>query len=106
MKFDAGDLTELITIRQQAPGQDDNGQPNGAWSDAGTEWASMRQMNGLETIRADAQTAVVRASFRIRWREGYTTAMRVLHNGVEYNIRALQPDRIGRQYVDLVCEGI
>lgn len=106
--MDGGDLTELLSIRRLAAGRDAAGQPSGAWSEIGTEWASMRQLDGLSTIKADAPTEKARASFRIRWRAAgtYLTTDRVLHNGVTYGIKALLPDRMGRQFVDLVVEEV
>lgn len=102
--MNAGQLTELITIRHRSGGQDAAGQPSEAWADLATEWASMRGLSGLETIKAGAEASGAKASFRIRWRTGYTTAMRVLHAGVEYEIKAVSPDWQHRQHVDLVCE--
>jgi SPP1 family predicted phage head-tail adaptor len=104
--MDPGTLTELIEIHQRAVGQDGAGQPNAAWSKLADEWASMRQLNGLETIRAGAESALASASFRIRRRGTYTTAMRVVHAGVTYDIKAISPDRIAREFEDLVCQAL
>jgi SPP1 family predicted phage head-tail adaptor len=68
----------------------------------------MRQLDGLSTIKAGAVSEKAKASFRIRWRaEGtYTTADRLVHNGVTYEIKSLAPDRIGRAHIDLVCQEV
>lgn len=102
----SGQYNELITIEAPPATRDAAGQATGSWVVVGQEWAAMRQLNGMETIKAGAVTEVARASFRIRWRTSYTTAMRVVHGGLRWNIKAVTPDRVRREHVDLICEAL
>lgn len=100
----AGKFKHRVTL--QAPGttQDELGQPIPGWTDVATLWADIRMKSGLESIKAGAPVSVAQASIRVRYRAGITAGMRVVHNLVAYEIRAVMPDVGGREYVDLACE--
>ena len=100
----AGRLNRRCTL--QAPGTttDEIGQPIPGWTDVATVWADIRMKSGMEAIKAGASVSVVQASIRVRYRAGITAGMRVGHNLVAYEIKAVLPDVGGREYVDLVAE--
>lgn len=100
----AGRLNRRVTL--QAPGTttDELGQPIPGWTDVATVWADIRMKSGLESIKAGAPVSTVQASIRIRYRAGVNAGMRVVHNLVAYEIKAVLPDVGGREYVDLVAE--
>lgn len=103
----AGQRSERVEIQRPADGQDDYGQPTVGWVSVRPVWANILHRSGIEAIRADAPTSIVQASVRIPLlaAEGVTTAMRVLcADGTAYGIKAILPDRVRREYVDLVCE--
>ncbi|WP_137923949.1 phage head closure protein [Cupriavidus sp. 2SB] len=102
-----GQRSELVQIQRPIDGQDELGGPLPGWETVRPAWANILHRSGIEAIRADAPTSIVQASVRIPWRaaEGVTTAMRVLcADGTAYGIKAILPDRVKRQFVDLVCE--
>lgn len=99
----AGSLRNQIDIQQQAAGQDAAGQPLDGWTSFATVWADVRHQSGLEAIKGDAPVSTVKASMRIRWREGVKAGMRVLYAGRFYNINGVLPDA-RREYVDLATE--
>jgi SPP1 family predicted phage head-tail adaptor len=98
-----GQLRHYVTIQSQASGQDAAGQPNGAWGTHAIVWADIRHVSGLEAVKADAVTSVVKASIRIRARSGVTAAMRVVHGATTYQVLAVLPSA-DRKWTDLVCE--
>lgn len=98
-------LNSRATIQQQASGIDEIGQPVTGWADMATVWANVRHQSGLESIRADADVSVVKASIRVRFRADVDAGMRVLVSGVAYDINAVLPDA-KRQYLDLVCQKV
>ena len=102
----AGTLNVRVTVQQQSSAQDALGQPLQAWSDVATLWANVRHSSGVESIKADAVTTVVRASIRIRHRTDITAGMRVVAGTYTYNIVTVLPDIGGKEYTDLVCEVI
>jgi SPP1 family predicted phage head-tail adaptor len=93
-----------VVIQQPSSTQDAAGQPLLTWSDVATVYANVRYLNGVETIKADAETAKARVSVRIGYRSDVTAAMRVLHGSTVYRIEAVLPDLAGKQHVDLACE--
>lgn len=99
-----GYFPNRVTIQRRGTGADEIGQPVDAWVDVATVWANVRHAGGLEAIKAGANVSTVRASIRIRWRAGIDNGMRVTHGATVYDIKAVLPDEIGREYVDLVCE--
>lgn len=101
-----GDLRSLVTLQGLVDGQDGIGQPVQTWADVAQVWADVRFLSGLETIKADAQQAITRASVRIRFRSDVTQAMRIVHGSTVLQIKACLPDDTGRKYLDLACEVI
>jgi SPP1 family predicted phage head-tail adaptor len=106
MGWDAGQLDKLIEIHRLAAGRDALGQPSGGYTKLADEWASKRQLGGLEQIKAGAVTSVEKASLRIRYRVGYSTSDRVIADGITYDIKSIAPDNVGRRWTDLVCESV
>lgn len=104
MGLTCAQLRTMVQIQRRADGEDALGQPLQTWTTIAAVWADVRQMNGMQSIKADAEVSTVKASIRIRWREGVTEAMRVLANGQAYDIQAVLPDLARREYLDLVCE--
>ena len=101
----AGQLRDRITIQRKTAGTDAWGAPlPDAWEDYTTVWANVRHLSGTESIKAGADVSVVRASIRIRWREGVDAGQRVLIGSAIYQIQAVMPDLGGREYVDMVCQ--
>lgn len=104
----AGDLSSKITIQKKGDAKDSWGTPvPGApnWLDVCKPWADIRNLSGLGTIKADAQTSVVKTSIRVRFRTDVKAGMRALHGATVYDIKAVMPDS-GRVFTDLVCEVI
>lgn len=101
-----GQLKHRVTVKYLNSGQDDIGQPVQTWSDLASIWADIRHLNGSESIRADADSSIVKASIRIRRRTDVTPAMRVYHGSTIYEIKAVLPDEQSRERLDLSCERI
>jgi SPP1 family predicted phage head-tail adaptor len=106
MALEAGTLNRKIVIQRMGDEVDEVGQPipNPDWIDVASPWASIRHLAGLEAVRAGAESSLVRASIRIRYRLGINSGMRVKYGSSLYNINAVLPDATNREYCDLVCE--
>lgn len=100
----AGRLNRRVTLQAPGTAEDELGQPIPGWTDVATLWADIRMKSGLESIKAGAPVSVVQASIRVRYRAGITAGMRVVHNLVAYEIKAVMPDVSGREFLDLACE--
>lgn len=99
-------LNRMVIIQRPDDAQDGLGQPVVTWSTLATVWANVRHLSGIEAIKADAQTSLIRASIRIRRRTDVTPAMRVVLGTITYQINAVLPDEGAGDHVDLVCEVI
>ena len=102
----AGRLNRRVTLQSPSQSVDEIGQPIPGWTDVATVWGDIRMKSGLESIKAGASVSVVQASVRIRYRSGVNAGMRLVHNLVAYDIKAVMPDIGGREYLDLVCEAV
>lgn len=102
--MDTRDLKSLVVVQALQAGQDAIGQPVTTWATFKTLRANIRYLNGVETIKADAQTSVVKASIRIRRRTDITAAMRVVFGATTFQIKAVLPDEQDRERLDLACE--
>jgi SPP1 family predicted phage head-tail adaptor len=100
-----GKLDQRVTIQQPDAGQDAIGQPLTGWVNRAEVWADVRHGSGLEQIKADALTSVVKASIRIRARSDVTSAMRVLCGATTYQIKTVTPSD-DRRWTFLACEVI
>lgn len=105
MGLRAGDLNRRITIQEHVQGQHGDGQPFDEWQDVATVWANVKGQSGLGTIKAsgDVPLSVTRYSFRIRYRTGLDSEMRVLLGSDAYDITSVQMDEDSREWTDLVC---
>ena len=100
----AGRLNRRCQLQSPSQSVDELGQPIPGWTDVATVWADIRMKSGLESIKAGAPVSVVTAAIRIRYLAGVNAGMRVVHNLVAYEIKAVMPDVSGRVFLDLACE--
>ena len=68
--------------------------------------AEVWPLSGREYIAAQAEQAGVTTRITIRYQAGIEPAMRVLHDGKAYNIRAVLPDPTLRRHLTLMCESL
>lgn len=97
-------LNRQVVIRRRGEASDALGQPTEAWETFATCWAEIRHPSGVEQIKAGAEVSTVRASIRVRRRDGITPAMQVVHGATVYSILAVLPDEMDRLYIFLACE--
>ena len=101
----ANTLNRRVRILAPLVGEGTSGEQIITWPELATVWANVRFLGGLETLRAGAVTATTKASVRIRRRADVTAAMRLVYDGVTYDIKSVQPDD-RRVWIDLVCESV
>lgn len=105
--MNAGKLNSRITILHKVKTKDKSGATVHEWRRYRDVWANVRHVSGSETVKADVLSSSIRASMRIRFVSDITPDMRVLlKSGAEYEIKAVMPDLVGRNYCDLVCESV
>lgn len=104
--MDIGKLNKRITIQQQSSSYDAAGQLVEDWSTFATVWANIKFNSGSETIKSDAIASTVKASIRIRYKQGVSAGMRVAYKDAVYEILAVMPHVGENRYVDLAVRSI
>lgn len=102
----AGRLNRRITLQSPTADMNSWGEPlPSGWQEVTKLWANVRELNGVEAIKSGAETSTVKASIRIRWRDGVTPGMRVLDGASVYDIAAVLKGA-KREYMDLLCHRV
>jgi SPP1 family predicted phage head-tail adaptor len=92
---------QFLEIQQSS----ENGTLSEEWADLMTdEPAEIVPLSGREFMAAESKQAGVTHRVTIRLSEAVMPAMRVLHDGLAYNIKAVLPDPTLRRYLTLMCE--
>lgn len=104
--MDARRRNRWVQFKRLTAGQDDIGQPTESYTDFVKVLANVRYLNGVETIKAGAETAIAKASIRIAYRTNLTTADRAYLGATEFRITAVLPDEVKKEHTDVTCEAI
>lgn len=103
----AGILRDRLELQEKGEGTNDWGEPlPDDWITVARIWGNVRHLNGSESIKAGANTSIVKASIRIRRNPSVTAGCRILHGEKVYDIEAVLPDSRRRVFVDLLCKTI
>jgi SPP1 family predicted phage head-tail adaptor len=97
-------MRHRVTVQRPTETLNTYGEPIVTWTDQFTdEPASLELKSGNETIRGRQVESKVSVIFTVRYRAGYTTSMKVVHDGVSYGIVYINPVMGGRRYIELYC---
>jgi SPP1 family predicted phage head-tail adaptor len=103
-------LNHRVTIQRRAAGEDDLGQPSGAWVTHAELWADVQWPTGVaagrERIMAGADVSSMPCSVMLRKRDDLTPGMRVLHDGAALDVQAIAPSDRARGHMFLVCQRV
>jgi SPP1 family predicted phage head-tail adaptor len=99
-------LRHRITIGRKTTGADAWGQPVETWETVAIAPAEVWPLSGREYIAAQAEQAGVTTKITIRYQVGIEPEMRIMHDGMAYNIKAVLPDPTGRRHITLMCESL
>lgn len=105
--LNAGRLRHRITIERKTHEQDPTtGAMTPVWLPlAQNVAAAVEPLSGRELLAAGQMKSKITARVIVRYREGITAAMRVLHGGQTFNIVAVIPDdQSGREWLTLMVE--
>ncbi|MBZ2208475.1 phage head closure protein [Massilia soli] len=97
-------LNKRVWLDRPGDEVDAIGQPVEGWQPVGEFWANVRYLNGVETIKAGADTSIVKASIRLRYRTDVQASWRIRHGDVIFQVNAVMPDEQTMYHVDLACE--
>jgi len=96
-------LDQRITLQQRVAGRDALGQATSVWADVATVWARAEPLRGREYLAAEQAQSEVSVRFRIRWREGVTSGMRVLWRGQPHDIDGAIDVNGAKSELQLMC---
>ena len=99
----AGLLRNRITIQQKVNGKDALGQTVDQWVDVCKVRAEIRDMSGREYQSSQAEQSQTDCKILIRHRNDITPDMRVLGNGIYYDITAVLED-VKKTRLELPCK--
>lgn len=110
MPLNAGELDRRIAIQVRAAGENDRGQPNGAWTLVGKCWARPMPKSGREYFAASGMQAELGMMWRVRHRTDVTSAMRVVEldandaeTSIAWDIAGPPVPSANREWLDLFC---
>lgn len=84
-----GQLNKIVEIQKPTAGSvDDYGGPTATWSTHAKVWGRVSPLRGRELINASALKAEGTVLFITRYVAGVTAAMRILFDGLYYDIAA------------------
>jgi SPP1 family predicted phage head-tail adaptor len=109
MSIEAGRLRHKIEIQYPSQQQLDTGEIVFTWDKfAGPIWAAFEPVSAREFMAGNAIQSEIVARFVIRYREGLTANMRIVHKGKFYNIAGILTDKdSGLEYITLpVTNGV
>jgi SPP1 family predicted phage head-tail adaptor len=98
----AGKLDKTIAVQRRGETVDDYGTVSEGWTDLVTIRAQVIQSSTEEFLQASGTTGQAAIIFRIRWREGFEVADRVVYAGKNYDLKEIK--ELGRREgMDLRC---
>lgn len=99
----AGRLRNRITIQKKVIGKDNFGQDIDQWVDVCNVRAEIRDISGREYQSSQAEQSQTDCKILIRHRNDITPDMRVMCNGIYYDIKAVLED-VKRTRLELPCQ--
>lgn len=100
----SGKLRQRVLLQSLQTGQDTFGQPLRTWNDVATVWARVSPVTGREVYSAKAEYAQADMKIEMRYRSGVKAAMRAVHDGTIYNIKAVLDFDERHTDILLLCE--
>ncbi|MDF1600163.1 phage head closure protein [Mesorhizobium sp. YIM 152430] len=91
----AGKLDRIITIERKTETVSDSGSVVAAWTEIATTHAEIMRRSFDEMAMGFGEVEAGTTVFRVRWREGITTADRIMFDGIAHDIKEI--GEIGRR---------
>jgi head-tail adaptor len=108
----SGQLDRLVTFRTRTPGEDSLGQPNGAWVDVDTVWASVSGLRGREWLAAGQMNVEVTYRIRTRYHGGLATllasraTLRAVTGSLVYEVVHGIASERGSSSIEFMCKQV
>lgn len=99
----AGRFEQRVTLQQRVAGVNALGQASTSWATVVDLWAAVEPLRGREFFAAGQTQSEVTTRITIRYRQGITSAMRLVWRGQPYDIRDVIEPNGQRQTLELMC---
>ena len=100
----AGRLRYRFTFQRPVRMRDASGEMIvDGWLDVFTMWGSVEALSGREYLTSSEFRAGITSGLRVRWRPDIDTSMRVICDGVTYDIAAVLPVKGLHKELVLMC---
>lgn len=99
-----GKLNRRITIERKTETVKPSGSVVKVWTPIASVWAEVLQQSATEFFTGYGEAEAGTIIFRIRYRNGITTADRVTYKGANYNLKEIK--EIGRHALELRGETV
>lgn len=108
MSIHGGYYPNKILIQSRCATVNEGGQPVDTWINVCEPWASIKGQTGSAAIKqsvimGNIEASINSFSFRIRYRKGIDAGMRVVFDGLYFDIKQVIPDLERRECTYLVC---
>jgi SPP1 family predicted phage head-tail adaptor len=101
IQVEIGDLRHRITFQKLTTSVNENGFEVETWEDFKTVWAAVSNLHGREYFAAAAVQAENTVKFTIRYLTGLDTTMRIVFQGKQYNITAIDNIKYQNRYLEI-----
>lgn len=91
MKIAAGSLDRTLTILTETAAKSALGQAVSAYTELSKTYAQRLEMRTVDAARAGGRDVYAMARYLIRFRDGLTTAHRIVVDGITYSILSIEP---------------
>jgi SPP1 family predicted phage head-tail adaptor len=109
----SGKLRHRVVIKKPVETQNTFGEPEVRWQDFATVWAAIEPLRGREYFAAKQINAEVEANVTIRYLEGMSAKMKIIHDQTctcrtavtdEYLIESIISPRACTRSLELMCK--
>lgn len=101
IQVEIGDLRHRITFQKLTTSVNENGFEVETWEDFKTVWAAVSNLHGREYFATAAVQAENTVKFTIRYLTGLDTTMRIVFQGKQYNITAIDNIKYQNRYLEI-----
>lgn len=102
MKIESGKLDRILELLNLTKVADDYGQEIETFTKVATIYAEALEIRTQDAARAGGRETFTMARFKVRWRSGLVTGLRIRTNGKLYEIVAVdEPDRRATMIITL-----
>lgn len=103
MSLDLGKMRHRIEIQYITDGENEAGETIKVWSTYKKLWAERKQLKGENPTNLDKEGLQYKYRFKIRYRTDIDEDMRIVYDGVIYDIKNINPVKELEAYTTIDC---